>query len=245
MQGEDASVDAPTQCPAQVPVSGDSCQGELICAYGQSTCCGITSPAWTCTCRSGSFLCAQTVECNIICASPDGGARTDASPDGGGSTVDVGSVSVGAACGGTGDPPCASGTYCEWSDNMCGTRTHGACASVPMGVACVISSAPVCGCDGKNYPGACEASKAGVDVSSNATCPEPANMFRCGWSYCQHSVQYCHAQVGGAVTNPGVYTCTDLPAACGGVSTCACVTGSSSGCTTNPNVDVTVTIAVP
>ena len=111
-------------------------------------------------------------------------------------------------------------------------------------MACVIPAAPVCGCDGKNYPGTCDAAKAGVDISSSTSCPEPAGMFRCGWSYCQHNVDYCYAQVGGAVSNPGSYVCDPLPAACNGVPGCACVTGGST-CNANAQGDVTVTLAVP
>ncbi|HEX7507238.1 MAG TPA: hypothetical protein VF550_10735 [Polyangia bacterium] len=58
-------------------------------------------------------------------------------------------------------------------------------------------------------------------------------------------VQYCHAQVGGAVTNPGSYACNALPAACGGVPSCACVTGSATTCNSNANGDVTATLEVP
>jgi hypothetical protein len=135
--------------------------------------------------------------------------------------------------------------HCEWSDKMCGSRTHGACTSFPGGAACGPSAAPVCGCDGKNYSSPCEAARNGVDVSSNASCPEPAGMFRCGWSYCQHNLQYCQAQIGGAVTNSGSYACAPLPASCGGVSSCACITGSTTMCDANANGDVTVTLAVP
>jgi len=164
-------------------------------------------------------------------------------PGDGAALVDAPGIS--AACGAATDPPCAGLTYCEWSDNLCGARTHGACATIPRGVLCVISSAPACGCDGKNYPGECEAAKAGVDVSSNADCPAPAGRFRCGWSYCQHDAQFCSAQVGGAISNPGNYTCTPLPAACNGVSSCACGTGGSTMCSANAEGDVTVTLAVP
>jgi len=243
--GLDAGADAASGCPAQLPLSGGACSGPLTCTYGQATCCGITSSAWTCTCQGGSFSCSQTTECNFICPGGDGGtidAALDAGRQDATSVVDA--SGVGAACGGAGDPACSTDTYCEWSDNLCGARTHGACATIPRGVACVIPAAPVCGCDGKNYPGTCDAAKAGVDISSSTSCPEPAGMFRCGWSYCQHNVDYCYAQVGGAVSNPGSYVCDPLPAACNGVPGCACVTGGST-CNANAQGDVTVTLAVP
>ncbi len=170
--GLDAGVDAATGCPAQPPLSGGACSGPLTCTYGASICCGITSSAWTCTCLGGNLLCSQTVECNFICPSSDGGsadAALDAGHEDAAATVDA--AGVGAACGGTGDPACSTDAYCEWPDNLCGSRTHGACATIPRGVACAISAAPVCGCDGKNYPSTCDAAKAGVDVSSDASLP--------------------------------------------------------------------------
>jgi len=51
--------------------------------------------------------------------------------------------------------------------------------------------------------------------------------------------------VGGAVTNPGSYACNALPAACGGVPSCACVAGSATICGTNADGDVTATLEVP
>ena len=242
----DGGADVAVGCPAQLPVSGGACQASQLCTYGQSSCCGRSYSAWTCACQGGNFSCSQTVECNIVCPVPDGAVAfevsMDTSHDGGGSALDA--SGVGAACGSATDPACAGDTYCQWSDNLCGGRTHGACTGIPRGVLCAIPAAPVCGCDGKNYPSECDAAKAGMDVSSSATCPEPAGMFRCGWSYCQHNVAYCSAQVGGAVSNPGSYACPTLPAACGGVSSCTCVTGSST-CTANAQGDVTVTQYVP
>jgi hypothetical protein len=35
--------------------------------YGQASCCGIPSSAFTCQCQQGTFSCFQTVECNFVC----------------------------------------------------------------------------------------------------------------------------------------------------------------------------------
>jgi hypothetical protein len=243
----DGSVDTPSACPEQIPFSSVACQGSLACTYGQSVCCGHSNSAWTCTRMGGSFLCVQTVECNIICPGQDSAIGGDSAVDASGardaSLVD--DAGVGAACGALTDPPCADGTYCEWSDNRCGAIMHGACAAIPRGVLCAISSAPVCGCDGQNYPGECQAAQAGVDVSSTATCPVPTGMFRCGWRYCRHDLDYCSAQVGGVVSNPGSYTCKALTAACNGAPSCACVAPNSTLCTADAQGDVTVTLPVP
>jgi len=215
----------PCSCPICAPVdAGQSSDGPT--SDGPMVCSGIACPMIACL---NGYVPSPTPCGCATCARVDAG-------DG---------LGVGAACGATNDPACASGTHCEWSDKLCGTRTRGACVSFPGGALCAISAEPVCGCDGKNYPSPCEAARNGVDVSSNAICPQPTGLFRCGWSYCQHGVQYCHAQVGGAITNPGSYACTALPAACGGVPSCACVAGNATICTTDTNGDVTATLEVP
>jgi len=216
----------PCSCPICAPSDAGRVSDGPI-ADGPIICAGIACPMIACL---NGYVPSPTPCGCPTCAPADAGAGSG----------------VGAACGGANDPACASGTHCEWSDKLCGTRTHGACASFPGGAACAISAEPVCGCDGKNYASPCEAARAGVDISSNASCPEPTGLFRCGWSYCQHDVQYCHAVVGGAVSNPGSYACNALPAACGGVPSCSCVASSSATiCNTNVNGDVTATLEVP
>jgi len=243
----DAGVDASSSCPAQLPISGGACQGPLSCSYGQSSCCGYSSSAWTCTCLGGSFSCSQTVECNIICPGHDASVGIDSGIDTSTErdTSSADSAGVGAACGGPSDPPCTGFTFCDWPDNRCGTGVQGACAAIPRGVLCAISPAPVCGCDGQNYLGGCQATQAGVDVSTTASCTPPAGWFRCGWTYCQHNVHYCSAQVGGAVTNPGTYTCAALPATCNGAPSCTCIGANGRLCSISAQGDVTVTQEVP
>jgi hypothetical protein len=244
----DGGVDAPSGCPAQLPISGVACQGSLACSYGQTTCCGRSSSAWTCTCSGGSFLCAQTVECNTVCPGQDAasgvdGGRPDTPPRPDVSSID--SSSLGAACGGPTDPPCTDFTYCDFPDNRCGSDMQGTCAAIPRGALCAIAPAPVCGCDGKNYAGQCQAEQAGTDVNQLGTCTPPAGMFRCGWSYCQQGSEYCSGQVGGVVTNPGSYSCKAVPAACNGTPSCGCVGGAGTFCTADAQGDVTVTLPVP
>lgn len=246
---QDAALDGVGECPTQVPLSSAACQGAETCRYGRSTCCGQVYPVWTCSCLDGAFACLQTAECNGLCPVVDAAVTGDAL-DSGNATFDSGSAMLdaagtGAACGATDDAPCPAGQHCEWPDKRCGAGVHGTCVSFPGGVICAPATAPVCGCDGRNYAGTCEASRAGVDVSTSASCPAPAGSFRCGWSYCQHQVEYCHAQVGGAVSNPGSYVCNPLPSACGGVPSCACIDGLASSCDIDGNGDVTVTLAVP
>ena len=215
----------PCNCPICAPNdAGQSSDGSV--ADAPIICPGLLCP--TIACLNGYAPSSTPCGCPT-CAPADAGVV----------------LGVGAACGGTNDPACTGGTHCEWSDKLCGARTHGTCSNFPAGVFCAPSAEPVCGCDGQNYASACEAARASIDFSSNKNCPEPTGMFRCGWSYCQHGVQYCHAQIGGAITNPGSYTCNALPASCGGVPSCACVAGTATLCSTNANGDVTATLEVP
>jgi len=243
----DAGVDGPSICPAQLPGSGGACQGTLSCSYGQTSCCGRSSSTWTCTCVGGSFSCAQTVECNIVCAGQDAALGLDTGIDAsaGRDVSSIDSSGVGAGCGGPTDSPCTDFTYCDFPDNRCGSDMRGTCTAIPRGVLCVISPAPVCGCDGQNHPGQCQAEQAGTDVNQLGLCTPPAGMFRCGWSYCQQGNEYCSGQVGGAVTNPGSYACKPVPAACNGTASCGCVGGTGTFCTADVQGNVTVTIPVP
>ncbi|MBO6934226.1 MAG: hypothetical protein JJ863_04605 [Deltaproteobacteria bacterium] len=74
------------------------------------------------------------------------------------------------ACGSRGLEPCPEGQYCDWSiDAMCGaTDRPGVCRPTPD--ACAEIYAPVCGCDGRDYPNACAAAQHGISVESEGTC---------------------------------------------------------------------------
>jgi hypothetical protein len=68
---EGDAADGAASCPSHQPRDGDACTGSASCGYGHSVCCGIDYTAFTCECQQGMFMCALTVECNIVC--PDGG----------------------------------------------------------------------------------------------------------------------------------------------------------------------------
>jgi hypothetical protein len=64
---EDAA-DGSASCPSKQPRDGDACTGSASCQYGHTVCCGMSYSQFTCTCQQGSFSCAMTVECNIVCS---------------------------------------------------------------------------------------------------------------------------------------------------------------------------------
>jgi hypothetical protein len=69
------ATDGSASCPQKQPRDGDPCTGSASCQYGHTVCCGMNYSQFTCVCQQGSYSCAMTVECNIVCS--DGGP-TDA-----------------------------------------------------------------------------------------------------------------------------------------------------------------------
>ncbi len=72
----DGADDGEGACPSDQPTERASCSSSASCKYGSSTCCGVAYSAVTCTCQTGGFSCAMTVECNFVCpdAEPVDGA---------------------------------------------------------------------------------------------------------------------------------------------------------------------------
>lgn len=77
----------------------------------------------------------------------------------------------GAMCGGIAGLDCDAGEYCEWLPGMCPPKVKdasGVCR--PRVSVCPPATAPVCGCDGRTYPSACEAGRAGAAISHDGRC---------------------------------------------------------------------------
>ena len=79
-------------------------------------------------------------------------------------------VAEGGMCGGFAGFQCAEGLSCQMTPGQCHTVADaaGVCRKPPQ--ACTMIYAPVCGCDGKTYPSACNAASKGVSVAADGEC---------------------------------------------------------------------------
>jgi hypothetical protein len=77
------------------------------------------------------------------------------------------------SCAGPTDATCGADSYCR-VPNATGPTTGGACTVKPQ--MCPMIFQPVCGMDGKTYPNACHAARAGVNPAHSGACvpPKPA-----------------------------------------------------------------------
>lgn len=123
-----------------------------------------------CLCSNGAWSCTDNV-CNGVC-SP--GTSVEA---------DCGTCSCSAqsqwecpqgcsvqSCQTLDGRGCPRNSYCHYPQNtLCGLAGEGICKRRPSG-GCNAINDPVCGCDGKNYPNACEAESMGVTVILKGDC---------------------------------------------------------------------------
>lgn len=65
---------------------------------------------------------------------------------------------------------CEASAFCEFREGTCGQRGAGYC--VERTEVCTQEFQPVCGCDGRTYPNACEARRAGVSIRAQGECPQ-------------------------------------------------------------------------
>jgi len=111
--------------------------------------------------RASSIVISLAFVALAACGGDDGGGDDDGTPppDGGG---------TGEICGGFAGRQCADTHYCDWDDDSCGAADgSGTCQPRPEVCA---DDAPVCGCNGTSYLGACAAAADGTDVSAAGGC---------------------------------------------------------------------------
>jgi hypothetical protein len=76
----------------------------------------------------------------------------------------------GGACGSRGITPCDGGLMCQIPSG-CGRADEAGTCERPVEICPAVVGAPVCGCDGATYNGACNALAAGINVDFAGACP--------------------------------------------------------------------------
>ena len=71
-------------------------------------------------------------------------------------------------CGGIAGFRCQEKLFCTFSTRCGSADIPGTCQSKPE--VCSELFAPVCGCDGKTYPNACHAQRAGMSIAATGAC---------------------------------------------------------------------------
>jgi Cellulose binding domain/Kazal-type serine protease inhibitor domain len=145
-------------------IAGLTCRTGEYCAIAAGSC-QIADAAGVCTARGG--VCPMDVVPVCGC---DGNTYTNACQAAlAGVNVDHSGECVPPTCGGTAGLVCRAGEYCAMDVGTCLTpNAAGVCQ--PMPEECMDVVDPVCGCDGKTYNNACQASMAGTSVASAGAC---------------------------------------------------------------------------
>lgn len=152
-------------------------------------------------------------------ASGQSGAAGTGGQGGGG-----GSGGEGSPCGGITGLQCGAAFYCDYPLDNCGEGdADGVCKARPQG--CPNNYDPVCACGGTVAGNECGAFADGKDLWSKGGCTAPEGLIACGAKFCQAASQYCQHTTSDVGSLPDDYICRELPAACGGVGTCACLAG--------------------
>ena len=178
----DAVPTIPAPAASAPPPSGKMCGGiagfrcpeKQYCAYAPEAKCGAGDMSGTC--KPMPDMCtmefAPVCGCDgktygTTCVAARAGvsvAKAGACPGESGA-----GIAEGKPCGTRGVPGnCAEGLYCAYRAQCGATDAGGTCTKKPE--ICNDLFSGVCGCDGKTYPNACHAARAGVSISSEGAC---------------------------------------------------------------------------
>ncbi len=178
---------------------------------------------------------------NVAVGSGVGGApdTSAASTVGSGGAPDTSAASTGTGpapvfCGGNTPfptPPCAADEYCDYGPNNCGSfDNQGICTKRPVG-ACPPVFELTCGCDGQTHTSLCDTFKAGTDVNLYGGCMPPVGQFACGAEFCDQKTDVCVKTQSDVLDEAPTFACAPIPAGCGGIPTCACISTIQCGST--------------
>jgi hypothetical protein len=149
--------------------TGAHCDGNTFCHFSIETMCGSGDQPGTCDPIPES--------CDAVFQQPVCGCDGMAYPTecaanmAGVSAAADGACAPGATCGGITGATCPAGQFCNFPvETNCGTSDQTGTCAPTMGFGCSDIYAPVCGCDGKTYPTACDAQMAGVSVAAQGEC---------------------------------------------------------------------------
>jgi hypothetical protein len=112
-----------------------------------------------------------------------GGSKAGGGAVGTGGATGTGGTagSTGRTCGGLAGVTCATNEFCDLLAGSCNLSDATGTCVLSVGVGCIASVQPVCGCNGKTYNNDCERQVAGVSKKSDGACPtDDAGATTCG-----------------------------------------------------------------
>ena len=114
----------------------------------------------------------------------------------------------------------ATKTYCDFTDDQCGTGSNivGVCRPAADQGSCKVAPPMVCSCEGITFPTECMAQSTGWDVSVLTSgphgCGGQPGLYRCGYAYCTNASEVC------LMADASRFACAEL----GGCGDCMCAT---------------------
>ncbi len=158
-----------------------ACGGTGTCATSGGICSALFAPV--CGCDGATYS-------NASCATAAG---VSVDHDG----------ACGTATGCAVDRDCAGGEFCDFTDGTCGGT--GTCISRGIGVLCVATCTPECGCDGSWYQNQCYREQAGTSLDAAGGCrgtPPCATTCGCVRDRDCSATEECVATASGGVCHP-------------------------------------------